>query len=172
MAMLTLIVYDSTYGNTKRVAQAIAGGVAASGTVRVLSAVEATAQLPERPDLLLVGGPTQRHRLSPALRAFLDALPRGSLSGVPAATFDTRYRMSALLTGSAANDAKGRLRKAGCRLVALPESFFMERDLPPKGEKRRHELEGLEAGEVERAQKWGLAVWTAAQQQPKQASAG
>jgi flavodoxin len=163
--MLTVVVYDSSFGNTARVAQAMASGAGTPGSVRVLSAAEATARFPERPDLLLVGGPTQRHRLSPALRGFLDALPWGSLKGVQAASFDTRYRMTALLSGSAARDADGGLRKAGCRLIAPPESFFMERDLPPKGEKRRDELETLEAGELERAQEWGRAVWTAAQQQ-------
>ncbi len=162
--MLVVIVYDSTFGNTKRVAQAIASGIGTPDSVRVMSAAEATAQPPERPDLLFVGGPTQRHRPSPALRAFLDTLTRGSLKGVAAATFDTRYRMTALLTGSAARDAAGRLRKAGCRVIVPPESFFMARDVPPKGEKRRHQLEELEAGELERAKEWGRAVWTAAQQ--------
>ena len=116
------------------------------------------------PDLLLVGGPTQRHGLSPTLRAFLDALPRGSLRGVGAATFDTRYHMTALLSGSAAGQVAGSLRRTGCHLVAAPESFFMERDVPPKGEKRRHKLERLENGEVERAVEWGRRV--AAQMQP------
>jgi flavodoxin len=161
--MLVVVVYDTSFGNTKRVAQAIASGVGAPGSVRVVAAAEATAPFADRPDLLFVGGPTQRHRLSPALRAFLDALPRGSLDGIQAATFDTRYRMPALLTGSAAGDAAGRLRKAGCRMIVPPESFFMARDLPPKGEKRRHELEGLEPGELERAKEWGRAVWAAAQ---------
>jgi flavodoxin len=164
--MLTVVVYDSSFGNTAKVARAIASGAGTPGSVRVMSAAEATAPFSERPDLLLVGGPTQRHRLSPMLRNFLDALPRGSLKGVQAASFDTRYRMTALLSGSAAGEAAGRLRKAGCRLIAPPEGFFMERDLPPKGEKRRHELEGLEAGELERAQEWGRAVWSAAQRQP------
>ena len=162
--MLTVIVYDTSFGNTKRVAQAVASGIGTPDSVRVLSAADATAQPPERPDLLFVGGPTQRHRPSPALRAFLEALPRGSLKGVAAATFDTRYRMTALLTGSAAGDAAGRLRKVGCWMIVAPESFFMARDVPPKGEKRRHELETLEAGELERAKEWGRAVWTAAQQ--------
>ena len=162
--MPSLIVYDSSFGNTKRVAEAIESGLGAFGTVRVLSAAEATSQPLERPDLLLLGSPTQRHRLSPASRAFLDALPRGSLKDVAAATFDTRYRMAALLSGSAARDAASRLRRAGCRMIVPPESFFMERDVPPEGEKRRHELEELEAGELERAKEWGRAVWAAAQQ--------
>ena len=70
--------------------------------------------------------------------------------------------MTAFLTGSAAKEAAGRLRRAGCRLVAPPESFFMEKDVPPKGEKRRHALEGLETGELERAEGWGRSVASAA----------
>lgn len=163
--MPTLVIFDSSFGNTARVAQAIASGVGTLGSVQVLAAAEATAGSLEGPDLLIVGGPTQRHRLSPALGLFLDALPRRSLRDIPAASFDTRYRILALLSGSAAKGAAGRLRKAGCRLVAPPESFFIERDRPPKGEKRRHELEGLEPGELERAREWGRAVWTAAHEQ-------
>ena len=66
--------------------------------------------------------------------------------------------MTALLSGSAAGQAAGHLRRTGCRLVVSPESFFMERDVPPKGEKRRHELERLEDGEVDRAVEWGRRI--------------
>jgi hypothetical protein len=96
--------------------------------------------------------------MSPGLGAFLEALPRRSLRRVPAASFDTRYRMTAFLTGSAARNAAGRLRRAGCQLIAPPESFFMKKDVPPKGERRRHALEDLETGELERAEEWGRSV--------------
>ncbi len=92
------------------------------------------------------------------------ACPGGSLRGVRAAAFDTRYQMTALLSGSAAGQVAGRLRRTGCHLVVSPESFFMERDVPPKGERRRHELERLEEGEVERAAEWGRRI--AAELQP------
>ena len=154
--MLTVVIYDSSFGNTARVAQAIGRGAAALGDVRVLSVAEAGRL--EQPDLLLVGGPTQRHRMSFGLGTFLEAFRRRSLQGVPAASFDTRYRMTAFLTGSAAKDAAGRLSRAGCQLVVPPESFFMAKDVPPKGEKRRHELEGLETGELELAEQWGRSV--------------
>ena len=163
--MSILVVYDSWFGNTARVAQAIANGIEPLADVRVLSAVEATSASSERPELLIVGGPTQRHGLSPALAAYLSALLRGSLSNVPAASFDTRYRMSRLLSGSAARAAAGRLRRAGCRLVAPPESFFIVRDVPPEDEKRRHQLEQLELGELERARQWGSDLWSTAQAQ-------
>jgi flavodoxin len=162
--MQALVVCDSTFGNTTRIAQAIASGLGERVSTRIVSASAATQAPFAAPDLLLVGGPTQRRGLSPALRAFLDDLPRGSLRGVRAATFDTRYHMSALLSGSAAGQAAGQLRRTGCHLVVSPESFFMERDVPPMGEKRRHELERLEGGEVERAAEWGRHI--AAQVQP------
>jgi flavodoxin len=163
--MLTAVIYDSSFGNTARVAEAIGRGAAMLGDVRILAVDDANGRL-EQPDLLLVGGPTQHHRMSPGLAAFLEALPRRSLQRVPAASFDTRYRMTAFLTGSAAKEAAGRLRRAGCQLVAPPESFYMEKDVPPKGEKRRHALEGLEAGELERAEEWGRSVATAAHRGP------
>jgi flavodoxin len=141
--MKAVLVCDSEFGNTARIAQAIADGLGGRVAVRIATASEAMAELPLAADLLLVGGPTQRHGLSPALQAFLAALPKNGLRGVPAATFDTRYRMSALLSGSAAQKAAGRLRRAGCRVVSSPESFFVIRDVPPHCEKRRHGLERL-----------------------------
>ena len=159
--MQAVVIYDSQFGNTKQIAQAIARGLGEHGSVEVLAASEVVGRPPVHPDLLVIGGPTQRHGLSPTLRAFFDALPRQSMGGARAATFDTRYRMAPLLSGSAANQAAGRLRRAGCRLVAAPESFFVERDRPPEGEKRRHGLERLAPDEVERAAEWGRGLATA-----------
>lgn len=162
--MQALVICDSTFGNTNQIAQAIVSGLGERVSTRLVTASEAAEAPFGPPDLLLVGGPTQRHGLSPALRTFLDGLPRGSLRGVRAAAFDTRYHMTALLSGSAAGQVAGSLRRAGCHLVVSPESFFMERDVPPKGEKRRHELEQLEDGEVDRAVEWGRRI--AAELQP------
>lgn len=150
--MQTVVVYDSKFGNTERIADAIARGVGTLGSVLVMDTAEAARSLAERPDLLLVGGPTQNRAMSPGLREFVDALP-ASLRGVPTATFDTRYRGSTLFMGSAANEATKVLRKAAGRLVAPPESFFIGRGGPL-------ERQTLEAGEVERAESWGRAVAT------------
>ena len=153
--MQTVVVYDSKFGNTERIADAIARGVGTLGSVLVMDTAEATGlgQGPAgRPDLVLLGGPTQRRAASVALRAFIDALPAG-LRGVPVATFDTRYRGSTWIMGSAAAEAAKVLRKAGGELVAPPESFFIGRGGPL-------ERQTLEAGEVERAEAWGRAVGT------------
>jgi flavodoxin len=148
--MLTVVIYDTKFGNTAKIAEAIARGAGTRGSVRVLDTAEAARPLTERPDLLIVGGPTQRRGPSPALRGFVDALPP-SLRGVPAATFDTRYRGATWLMGSAANEAARRLGSAGTRLAASPESFFITRGGPL-------ESQGLEAGELERAEAWGRVV--------------
>ena len=148
--MRTVVIFDTKFGNTARIAAAIARGVGTRSDVMILEAVEAVEALSERPDLVIVGGPTQRRGPSPALGGFLDGLPP-SLHGVPAATFDTRYRGARWLMGSAAHDAARRLGKRGARLAVPPESFYITRGGPPEGQ-------GLEAGELERAEAWGRRV--------------
>jgi flavodoxin len=150
--MQTVVIYDSKFGNTEKIAQAIGRGLSAHADVRVMSTCDAT--LTERPDLLLLGGPTQKHGASPGLRAFVDALP-AVLHGVPAALFDTRYRGATWLTGSAAAQAAKAVRKAGGDLVAEPESFLIVRKGPL-------ERQTLESGEIERAEQWAAAVAAAA----------
>jgi flavodoxin len=92
--MNALIIYDTTFGDTQQIAQAIAEALAAYGSVRQVRADKAGARDLDGMDLLLVGGPTQRHGLSPALRDWLAQLPRTVLRELPVATFDTRYRMA------------------------------------------------------------------------------
>jgi flavodoxin len=155
--MQTVVIYDSKFGNTERIAEAIARGAGTLADVRVMStpeAVGAAGTLAGRPDLLLLGGPTHNHGPSAGLRAFMDTLP-APLRGVPAACFDTRYRGPVLLMGSAAAGAAKVLAKAGAVTVAPPESFFIQRRGPI-------ELQQLEPGEIERAEQWGRAVATAA----------
>ncbi len=153
--MNVLIVYDSAFGNTERIARAIAERL---GSARLIRVEEAGALEHPECDLLIVAAPTQRQRASPAMQEWLERLPRGALKNVPAAAFDTRYRMSRLLTGSAAARIASRLKRAGARLVVPPESFFMGRDVPPQGQKRRHEMERLEPGEEGRATQWAASI--------------
>ncbi len=161
--MRVLIAFDTTYGNTARIARTIGETVAADAAVGVDVRPVALVGPPDLAelDLLVVGGPTQRHGLSRSLAIWLDGLGRGTLTGLRAATFDTRYRAAKLLTGSAAEVAAKRLKRAGCRLVAPPESFFMERDSPPAGQERRLAAESPEPGELERAAAWARTLMEA-----------
>jgi len=143
----TLVVYDSAFGNTGRIARAIGDAAGSFGEASVANPQAIEPLACQRADVLFVGAPTQLHRMSEPMRAFLKALPRGFLGGMPAAAFDTRYLRSRWLTGSAATGVARELRRLGCRLVVPPESFFvLGREGP------------LEPGEEERAHRWAQAV--------------
>jgi len=156
--MNVLIVYDTVHGNTEQLAQGMARALASTAAVRLEKAADLTRIDTAGVDLLVVGGPTHRQRVSAPLAALLESAGRGAFHGASVAAFDTRYRMPAWLSGSAARRIARQLKKRGGRLIATPESFFMERDIPPKCQKRRHELERLEPGEVERAAQWAVAL--------------
>ncbi len=160
--MNALIVYDTRYGNTAQVARAIARGLAPTFSVQLLKADLVAKLDAEHLDLLIVGGPTHRHRMSATLDRVLDAIPRKTLRGIRVAAFDTRYRMAAWLSGSAAGGIARDLKKLGGQPIIAPQSFFIVRDVPPEGQKRRHELEQLEPGELERATAWGGEIARAA----------
>ena len=169
--MQTLVIYDSKFGNTEKVAEAIARGMSPVSEVRVTSTDGVTRTLEALaapPDLVLIGGPTQNHGPSAGLRALVDALP-AALRGIPTACFDTRYRGPVWLMGSAAAGAANALAKTGAEIVAPPESFFIVRHGPLP-------LQTLEPGEIERAAAWGRTIATSAhasgQVSPAAASAG
>lgn len=142
--MKTLVIYSSTKGNTRLVAEAIAGVVGRHGAVEVLTADEAPTSF--EADLVLVGGPTERHGMTEAIIRFFERLSPGALRGTAAAAFDTRLAWPRLLSGSAAADIEKRLHAAGAIAVGAPGSFIVS----TKPE--------LEPGEIARAEAWAAAI--------------
>ena len=72
--MKALVIYGTRYGNTQRVAEAIGDGLKSAFAVEVLpidgvSPVQVTGA-----DLLVIGGPTEAHGTTPALKAFIDGM--------------------------------------------------------------------------------------------------
>jgi len=143
--MKTLVIYASTSGNTQRIAEMIADALRPRGGVELMSADDAPTVLPAA-DLILIGGPTERHTLTEPMARFLDRLAPESLQGIATAAFDTRLRWPRLLSGSAADEIAKRLHAAGARLVARPESFIVS--MKPE----------LEPGEIDRAAVWATQV--------------
>lgn len=141
----TLVIYETEYGNTEKIARAIAEALAEHGESRVAPVAERPAPTVEDLDLLVVGAPTQRHGLPAALRELLESTPQGTLRQVRALAFDTRYPRAKWITGSAAREIGKLLRHLGCHMLAEPESFFVEGVEGP-----------LEPGEEERARAWAL----------------
>jgi len=78
--MRVLIVYDSVYGNTEKIAKAIGGAI--TGEVKVLRVDEANPSELKTIDLFIVGSPTQGGRPTPAIRDFLNKVPEPSLKGI------------------------------------------------------------------------------------------
>ena len=139
-SMRTVIVYESMYGNTRSIAEAIAGGLRVGGLDAELVAA------PDAPglgavDVLVVGAPTHVHRLptartrhaavtaahkegtslrlepraaDSALREWLRALPR--LDATKVAGYDTRMPGPPILTGRASKLIARQLHKEMLRV--------------------------------------------------------
>jgi flavodoxin len=162
--MNAIVVYESVYGNTRAVAEAVAEGLGGAEVLPVHEAANGVGQ----PELLVVGGPTHMHGLAtthsrqmaaeavhedggahvepgaterPGLRAWLRDLPHSE--GAHAAAFDTRLDKSPMLTGVASRGVAKRRRRQGYRIIST-ESFLVEDSEGP-----------LEDGELDRARDWG-----------------
>lgn len=166
--MRMIVIYESMYGNTQAIAEAIAQGLSEQGDVTVVPVDQADPSA----DLLVLGAPTHMHGLptrmsrsgveeeakkrqaagepieyhaTAGMRMLIADLPR--VDGTPAACFDTRFDKSTVLTGSAAKTTAKKLQRLGYRLVTPPESFFV---LDSEGP--------LKDGELERARSWGRSI--------------
>jgi flavodoxin len=149
--MKSTVLYASRHGNTRQVAEVIAGVLRGHGEVVLLHVDEATGGLPTGTDLLVVGGPTEGHAMTPDVTECLDRLTSTGVRGLPAAAFDTRLRWPRVLSGSAASDVAMRLRQAGARVLEPEGSFLVTMRGPV-----------LRPGELERAATWAASIAEAA----------
>jgi hypothetical protein len=158
-----LVVYESMFGNSEKVARAVADGVAEVMPVSVAEVTSAPVDL-EGVDLVVAGGPTHAFSMSregtrrdarmqgahegsveTGMREWLAKLP--DEHGRWFAAFDTRVTKVRRLPGSAARSAARAGRRHGFTQAVAPESFYVL------------DVEGpLVEGELERAQAWGAAV--------------
>jgi flavodoxin len=144
--MGTLIVYDSVYGNTERIAKAI--GNAIPGEVKVLRAGQVDASELKNLDLLIVGAPTQGGRPTQAIQAFLGQGPMLSLGGTRVAAFDTRLTAKWVrIFGYAAPKIADRLKQQGGTVIGSAGGFFVRGKEGP-----------LIEGEAERAANWAKEI--------------
>ena len=160
--MKAIVVYESHWGNTAAIARAIAEGIGPAA--RAVSTAQATAAALVGVDLIVAGAPLLGFSLPteamikslaanqasdptppdlshPALRVWLDALPKGNGR---VAAFETRIWWS---PGSAAKTILDKLARAGYRPVAKPQRFIVQDKYGP-----------LRAGEIERAKRWGAEL--------------
>ena len=144
--MKALIVYDSAYGNTEKIARAIGGAI--TGEVKVLRPGEVNPSDLQSVDLLIVGSPTQGGRPTPAIQDFLNKIPEPAIKGVNVAAFDTRFSTKLVgIFGYAAGKIANSLKRKGGTLILSPEPFFVKGKEGP-----------LKEGELERAATWAKRI--------------
>jgi flavodoxin len=145
--MNSLVIYDSVYGNTQKIAEAIADVFEHYGPVRMIPASNANPSHLQGIGLLAIGGPTQAHGASPAIKELLEILSPAQLAELSIVAFDTRIPIFRWLSGSAAESIEGKVQYYNAELIQPPESFFVEGRGGP-----------LKEGEVERAVEWARMI--------------
>jgi hypothetical protein len=169
--MQAFVIFESMFGNTRLVAEAIAAGLRPTYQVRLVAAGQVSVADLQDADLIVAGGPTHVRGMSrpstrkgaldqvgvPGSGLLLEAGATGpglrelfaAADGLhaAAAAFDTRVDMSPMLTGRAGKHIAHALRRSGCHLVVGPESFLVAKKPTV-----------LLPGEEERARTWGAQL--------------
>jgi len=153
--MRILIAYFSKFGNTRKLAEAMAETMKPAGQVRVIAIDHLSANDFEGADLVVMGTPTHAFSVPQAVRAVLDALPLSILTGKSVAAFDTTVRWWPLRRLRASPKLLARLTRLGGRRLARPETFFVR----TKGEENVPEPNLLFEGELDRARKWAARLF-------------
>lgn len=170
--MRAVVVYESMFGNTRQIANAIGTGLVDGCVVSVIPVAQAGQDQIKGADLVVVGGPTHVHGISrpstregaakmaeeadsgvvlepdavaAGLREWLDGIGKCKVGG-KAAAFDTRMPGPAAVTGRASKGISRGLRHHGYAIVADPESFIVTRQ------------NVLVPGEEDRARAWGARL--------------
>jgi len=154
--MKTLIVYDSFFGCTEKIAWKIGDtlGIPETTVVRV------SELKPEQLvgiELLIVGSPTRAFRPTKAITNFLKNIPTQGLKGVKVAAFDTRVSATDLNSrifnffvkffGYAAEPIAAKLVKKGGNLIIPSAPFYVKTS-----------ENSLKDGEPERAADWAKLI--------------
>jgi hypothetical protein len=175
--MRVAVVFESLFGNTHEVADAIAQGVTEAdpdAQVELLRVGEADPERAAAADLLIVGGPTHIRGMTTGFTRKMGVSAEAKKSpdesqevepgaegpglrdwfhGLPTAAGPRRAaafdtRIGAPMAGGAARGIASRLRHHGYELITDPEGFLIQ----DNGEGP------LKAGEHERARAWGAGL--------------
>lgn len=163
--MKAIVVYESYWGNTASVAQAVAEGMGEGA--RALSTSEAAGEAMTGVGLLVAGSPiiafglpSEKSRKDmagrpdkkapsppdlsqPALRTWLVDLPQ-ECGGAKCAAFETGYKLS---PGGSANPILKMLEGKGYKPVAKKQRFLVQGNYGP-----------MKDGELDRAKEWGAEL--------------
>jgi flavodoxin len=141
--MKALIIFDSNFGNTKKLAETIAEKFGKD--TKVLPVSDFSAKELEGIKLLVVGSPVNAWRPTEKIKRFLEGFSEGQLEGIKAASFDTK--MKSFLAGDASKKISRKLKKAGAEIIVDPQAFIVKGSKGP-----------LFEGEIEKAEKWAALI--------------
>lgn len=144
--MKVLVVYDSLFGNTQKVSEAIGQAFGEEGKISKIGEIN-----PSEVggfDLLILGSPTHAGSPTPAFQEFLKGISTESIKGKGFAAFDTRATaFIARVFGYASKRIAAVLASKGGLQVLPPEGFYV---LGQKGP--------LKEGELDRGLEWGKRI--------------
>jgi len=154
----TLIIYDSVFGNTGKIAEAMANALEEHQEVDLRLVGEVFSEHLDGVKTLIVGSPTRQFKATGALDQFLKQIPAGTLEGIQVAAFDTRLtpedvaknKFLAIMVkffGYAAEKIAKQLIHLGGKEVVSPQGFLVTGVEGP-----------LVEGELERAANWVLKI--------------
>jgi flavodoxin len=151
--MNTLIIYDSVFGNTEKIARVMGDALSETGPVEVLHVSKVNSDSLIGRDVLLVGSPTRAFQPTKGIKQFFKHIPGGGLKGMKVGAFDTRASLVDInsrfldfmvkLFGYAAEPIDTLLVKKGGERLLQPAGFFVKDSEGP-----------LKEGEAERAAEW------------------
>ncbi len=151
--MKTLVLYDSIFGNTEKIAKAIGDSLGTQQDVQVIKINDINIDQLVGVNLLIVGSPTRAFKPTKAIVDFLIKVPLNGLKGINVAAFDTRIHTTDVnskvlngfvkIFGYAAKPIADKLVKKGGKLIIQPEGFYVRDSEGP-----------LKDGELERAAEW------------------
>ncbi|AXH36083.1 flavodoxin [Humibacter sp. BT305] len=165
-----LVVYESEFGATRLIAEAITVGLRTGFASQCVSVADQFRDALEAAALIVLGAPTHVHGLTTVtsrgeawtmaqtrqddlafegdeargMREWLETVTLPSTAVY--ATFGTRAHGPALLTGSAAAGIARRLRRRGLQLITEPMAFTVD------------EHHHLESGQQKKAEAWGAEL--------------
>jgi flavodoxin len=141
--MNSLVIFDSQFGNTEKLARAAADTLKPAGKAQAIKADAAQLTDLKGIDLLVLASATVAWNPLPAMQAFLGKLTSDVLKGMSVACFDTIVHAPRFLTSSAARKMKKTLQGLGVSLLVPAMNFYVKGREGP-----------LDDGEVERVTAW------------------
>jgi len=155
--MKTIILYESFFGNTRLIAEAIGKSLDYDNDVQVLNVSEVIWNNIPKTELLIVGSATRGFRPCPATKLFLKSIPPNGLKEIKVAAFDTRIslpeieskalRLMVKTGGYAAKHIVKALTEKGGYLIIPGEGFLVKSEKGP-----------LVEGELVRAANWAEQI--------------